>query len=143
MCGDVATDFGIDMYLRSVTERAGQYIDTGDQIDLQVKSSSLASVTETEVVHDLEVRAYDVLRPSRPRCPRLLVLLVLPDDEQHWISQSPDELIIRHCAYWHSLRGAEAATTTRKIRITIPKANVFSVETVQRMMSALHEGQLP
>jgi hypothetical protein len=143
ICGDVATDFGIDMYLRSVTERDGQYIDSGDQLDLQVKSSSLSTVTETEVVHDLEIRSYDVLRQNRPRCPRLLVLLVVPAEEGEWISQSLDELIIRRCAYWHSLRGAEPATTTKTTRITIPRTNVFSVEAVQRMMNALHEGRLP
>ena len=131
------------MYVRSVSERGGRYIDTGDQIDLQVKSSSLGVVKETEVIYDLEVRAYDVLRQSRPRCPRLLVLLVLPDEEAAWISQSTEELIIRRCAYWYSLRGAEATTSTSKIRITIPNTNVFSVEAVQRMMKALRKGQLP
>lgn len=89
---------------------------------------------ETAVVHDLEVRAYNLLRQENANRPRILVLLVLPEDESEWLTQSEDALMLRRCAYWASLRGAEASTAHTTVRIMIPRANVFSVETVQELM---------
>jgi hypothetical protein len=88
ICGELGQDYGIDMYLRTVPVIGQRYVDMGDQLDLQLKSSTRPRVGETEVVHDLEVRAHDVLRASTLGCPRILVLLVLPEDEASWLSQS-------------------------------------------------------
>src|SRR4051812_40158821 len=38
-------------------------------------------------------------------CPRLLVLLALPEKEQDWVMQSVEQLIVRRCAYGTSLAG--------------------------------------
>src|SRR5262245_22228853 len=103
-CGDLTQDYGIDMFLRTVPVAGNRYTDVGDQLDLQLKSTTRAGVTVTEVIHDLEVRAYDALRVVTRGCPRILVLLVLPGDETLWLTQSADELILRRCAFWASLR---------------------------------------
>jgi hypothetical protein len=73
----------------------------------------------------------------------LLVLLVLPEDEALWLSQSPEELVLRHCAYWASLVGAEPTTATSSVRIVIPRSQVFSVQAVQTLMNSLVQGGLP
>jgi hypothetical protein len=141
ICGDIVQDFGIDMFLRGVEHQEQAYRDTGPQIDLQLKSTTRAEVKEPEVVYDLEVRAYNLLRlPVRER-PRLLVLLVLPEDETQWLSQSVEELILRRCAYWVTLQGAELTTNQTTVRIRIPTTNAFSVEAVQAMLRALSEGK--
>jgi hypothetical protein len=57
----------------------------------------------TEVVYDLDVRTYEVLRA--PTSTPHLVLLVLPEDESLWVQQTEDELVLRRCAYWISFRG--------------------------------------
>ncbi|HYT90311.1 MAG TPA: DUF4365 domain-containing protein [Gemmataceae bacterium] len=143
ICGELGQDYGIDMYLRTVPVMGQRYIDMGDQLDLQLKSSTRPRVSETEVVHDLEVRAYDVLRATTLGCPRLLVLLVLPEDESQWLSQSVEELILRRCAFWMSLRGAPATPNQATIRISIPGTNLFSVDAVRRLMQQLSEGGRP
>jgi hypothetical protein len=143
ICGELGQDFGIDMYLRTVPVIGQRYIDMGNQLDLQLKSSTRPHVSEAEIVHDLEVRAYDVLRAFLLGCPRILVPLVLPEDESLWLSQSVDELILRRCAYWMSLRGAPATSNQASIRISIPSANVFCVETVRTLMQQLSKGTRP
>jgi hypothetical protein len=143
ICEELGQDYGIDMYLRTVPVIGERYIDVGDQLDLQLKSSTRPRVGETEVVHDLEVRAYDVLRATALGCPRILVLLVLPEDESQWLSQSAEELILRRCAFWMSLRGAPATPNQATIRIRIPGANLFSVDGVRRLMQQLSEGNRP
>ncbi len=136
-CGDIQQDFGVDMFLRGIDRQGTEHLDTGPQIDLQLKSTTGAEVRPAEVIHDLEVRAYNLLRTAPEHRPRLLVLLVLPTEEGQWVSQSVEELILRRCAYWLSLRGAEPTTNQTTVRITIPRTNVFSVESIQTMLAAL------
>src|SRR5262249_54526245 len=124
--------------------RDQQYWDTGPQIDIQLKSTTRAEVRDSTMIYDLEVRTYNLLREDIvPGSPRILVVLVLPDDEMQWLSQSVEELILRRCAYWKSLRGAGPTTAQTTIRIAIPRANVFSVEAIQALMNRLKQGEMP
>jgi len=143
LCNDFDEDFGIDMCLREVDELGRRYFDSGDQLDLQVRSTTRAAETAAGIAYDIDVRTYDLLRRERPQCPRILVLLVLPVDEAEWLSHSVESLVLRRCAYWHSLRGAEATTAHTTIRITLPVANVFSVEAVQNLMRLIRQGGAP
>jgi hypothetical protein len=139
-CTDAAQDFGIDQWLRAVEQVGHRYTDSGDQLDVQVRSTIRAVFTETEVLYDLDVRTYDLLRKDRPRCPRILVVVVFPDDEDRWMSQSVEELIIRRCAYWRSFRGAPAVENLNTVRVPIPRTNVFSVAALRAIMKTLSEG---
>src|SRR4051812_9707335 len=103
ICGEPEQDFGIDLCLRAVRRRGQRYADVSGQLDLQVKSTTRANVGATHVAYDLEVKNYDNLREGGDNCPRILLVLVLPEEETQWLSQSPEELILRHCAYWLSL----------------------------------------
>jgi hypothetical protein len=139
ICTEVEQDYGVDLCLREVRNRAGRPRDASAQIDLQLKSTVRASVRGTEVVYDLEVKTYDDLREGGNNCPCFLVLLVLPNEEEEWLTQSPEQLVLRRCACWHSLRGLEAATATTTVRITIPSANVFSVEAIRGLLARVRE----
>jgi hypothetical protein len=144
ICADAVQDFGIDLYLRSVTFQDGHYSDTGPQLDVQLKSTMRAEVRDAAVIHDLEVRAYNVLREHLvPGWPRVLVLLALPEDEAQWLTQSVEELVLRRCAYWVSLRGAEPVTAHTTIRIALPRQNVFSAEGLTEIFAQLKRGALP
>jgi len=129
--------------LRLIEVLEHRRVDAGFQLDLQLKSTTRATVDEAQVVYDLEVRGYESLRDLRPQCPRILVLLVLPADEAQWLSQSHDELILRHCAYWLPLQGFPPTQATRSVRVTIPLADVFSVVALQAMMKRIQERQDP
>src|SRR5262249_44796315 len=88
-------DLGIDLSLRAVRQEGNQYQDAGFQIDVQLRSTTRANVTATHIAYDLDARTHDYLRQTGLRNPRLLVVLVLPEDEAQWLSQSPDELVLR------------------------------------------------
>ncbi len=134
ICGSTEQDFGCDMVLREVEVHGQQYWDSGPQLDVQLKSTTGANVQETAVIHDLEVRAYNLLRLETYIRPRILVLLVLPEDETQWLTQSVDELVLRGCAYWMSFRGAEPTANQTTIRVTIPRANVFSAAALRQLL---------
>jgi hypothetical protein len=140
-CVDATQDFGIDLFLRGVTAEDGRYTDTGPQLDIQLKSTTRAGLRGPEVIYDLDVRAYNLLHQAVVgSAPRILVLLVLPDDEAQWLTQTVEELSLRRCAYWRSLRGAEPTTAHTTVRVAIPHGNVFSVDAVRAMMDLLEQG---
>lgn len=135
-------DYGIDLSLRNIERRGSRRMDGRLQLDLQLRSTTRGNVSETIVSYDLDVRTHEFLREkSLIRC--VLIVLVLPDDETIWLSQSPDELIVRHCVYWISLRGVEPAMATSSVRIAIPRVQVFSVQAVRAIMDRLQQGEEP
>ena len=88
VCVDATQDFGIDLYLRAVTFQDRRYSDIGPELDVQLKSATRAEMGDTEVIYDLEVRSDNLLREDLvPGWPRILVLLVLPEDEAQWLER--------------------------------------------------------
>jgi hypothetical protein len=84
---------------------------------------------------------YQFLRDPRTQTRRALVLLVLPAEELDWLQQTNEELTLRRCAYWLSLRGRDPVANQRSIRIRLPLANVFSPEALRAMVDRLKGGQ--
>jgi hypothetical protein len=121
-------DYGVDVTLHRIIERFGILCESALRLDLQVKSTTHALLTETDVKCDLDVRNYHLLRDPNPNWPRLLVVLVLPDAERDWLEVSQDALVMRRCMYWVSLAGAKPTANRRTVRIALPRTNVFSVE---------------
>jgi hypothetical protein len=84
----------------------------GGRFDLQLKSTTQASVTDAEIRYDVEVRAYNHLREPGENTPRILVVLVMPEHETQWLTQTLEELALRSCAYWICLEGYPATTAS-------------------------------
>jgi hypothetical protein len=138
--GTPSPDYGVDLSLRLIRRQGHRHQDARVQLDLQLRSTTLANVSESGVRYDLDVPTYDFLRqPSRIPC--VLVVLVLPEDEVMWLSQSVEELVVRHCSYWTSLLGVEPTAATSSVRITIPREQLFSVEAVRAILNRLAQGE--
>lgn len=132
-------DYGIDLLLREIGLLNGQHQDTSVQIDLQLRATTRASLTEAAVIYDLDVNTYNKLRIVSAGSPRILIVLVQPDTEGEWLNQTPDQLSIRHCTYWLSLEGAPPSTASRSVRMAIPLENVFSPESVRTLLQRAKE----
>jgi hypothetical protein len=134
------TDYGLDLSLYEVAIQDGYYAETGYQLDVQVRSTTAASLDNEHVRYDLKVKTYNDLRPVQILVPRLLVVYVLPEDEAEWLSWSEEHLILRRTAYWLSLAGKPEVKNKRTVRLAIPRANVFSVEGLRSLMKRVREG---
>jgi hypothetical protein len=135
-------DYGVDLSLRDIEQRGQRYLDRRLQVDLQLRSTTRAILADTSVSYDLDVQTHEFLREeSSVRC--LLVLLVLPEAETEWLSQTVEELILRRCAYWHSLRGAAPSRAASSVRVSIPRSQVFSAEAVHLILERLRQGGEP
>jgi hypothetical protein len=139
ICSEPAGDYGIDLCLRAIRGRGARLADVGGQLDLQLKSTTRAHLSNSQVLFDLEKKTYDDLRETGDNVPHILVVLLMPVDENQWISQSPGELVLRGGAYWLSLEGYPSARTARTVGIAIPRSNLFSVPAVLELMASLRE----
>ncbi len=114
----------------------------GPKLDIQLKSTSVQThVNDQHVVWSLRRSHYDSLRADSCN-PRILVVLILPESESTWIEHTAESLILRRCAYWHTLRGCgpiagEASSTT----VRLPLTNVFSPQTLKRLMEKISRGE--
>jgi hypothetical protein len=141
-CSMPNPDYGIDLTLNDIEEHGGRRAESGYKIDVQAKSVTQAVLAATEVRYDLDAPSFETLRHPAG-APRILVVLVLPEDEAHWTAQTEDALLLRHCAYWTSLKGRKASRNRRSVRIALPRGNLFSVPAVLAMMGRIKRGEEP
>jgi Domain of unknown function (DUF4365) len=107
------------------------------QLDLQVKSTSLDVQSEEVIRYPLKIKNYNELRKERTVAPRILVVVLIPENQEEWINQSETELCIRRCAYWLSLSGQPRTKNTESITVYIPRENLFTVNALKTLMQRI------
>jgi hypothetical protein len=110
------------------------------KLDLQVKSTNDGTGTEAAIHYPLKRKNYDELILADLLTPRLLVLVVVPPDPLAWLTASPEALVLRHCAYWVSLRGLPATDNETSVTVEVPRANLFDVSALMGLMQLINEG---
>jgi hypothetical protein len=136
-------DYGIDVILHEIKQVNRRRFESGFKLDVQAKSTTLALAEKATIRYDLEVRNYESLRFRTAGSPRILVVLVLPEEENDWLVQMENELILCRCAYWMSLRGFRARRNRRKVRLAIPRSQVFSVAALRSILERMKAGGKP
>ncbi len=113
------------------------------KLDLQVKSTRTTPAGGDHVAYQLNRKNYDDLSLQELLAPRLLVLVVVPQDPAHWLHCSAEQLVLRHCAYWLSLADAAPTDNERSVTVQVPRANLFTVEGLSRLMQTINAGGVP
>lgn len=111
------------------------------RLEFQAKATARDLVGDETVAFPLSLKNYDDLRRD-VIVPRLLILVVLPNQEEEWLSHSEDELILRHCGYWHSLEGEPETENTASVTVHIPRAQRFDPAALQHLMDQANQGAL-
>lgn len=105
------------------------------RLDLQLKCTSRSLIKGDTLHYPLSIKNYDDLR--RPAwSPRLLVVVVVPDDVERWMTCSPQELVLHGAGYYRSLRDARSVSNTTSVTVEVPLANPFNVESLQSIMQS-------
>jgi hypothetical protein len=89
------------------------------------------------------VKRFDDLRTLTVDVARILVVLFLPDDAREWLNHSEDELALRKCAYWESLRGAPATSNDSGATVYLPKLQTFTPEALTEIATRLSRREFP
>ncbi|QHU98691.1 DUF4365 domain-containing protein [Synechocystis sp. CACIAM 05] len=112
------------------------------RIDIQVKCTSRDDTVHKDAIHyPLEVAAYNNLRFDDPTIPYILVVVLVPDDLDKWLLHSEDELLLRRCGYWKSLAGEPETRNTTSITVHVPRANLFTPESLKNFMQNFGIGE--
>lgn len=150
------------VYVRAIASRAGFAVEEvrrdRDSIDLHILASgalggglvhspALAVQLKstafdlpeicTEFPYDLKVRNYNHLAQKPTLIPRVLVLLLLPEDESRWLTWTEEALVLRRSAYWLSLCGLPATRNEATARVHLPRKQVFDGAGVRGLLERI------
>ena len=109
------------------------------RIDFQAKATRRHIIPGATVHFPLSVKNYNDLRVDA-RNPRILIVLLMPENQSLWLRQNPEELCLRHCAYWMSLEGQPDKPNTSSITVAVPTANIFNSEQLTDLMEKAEKG---
>jgi hypothetical protein len=109
------------------------------KIDVQVKSTKNFRLEGDEFSYPLKVKNYNDLIAD-VSTPRILVLVTIPPTPEEWIVLSEPHLILRHCAYWTSLKGYPPTDAVETVTVHIKRRDMFNVETLQDIMKKASDG---
>lgn len=134
-------DDSVDMVLH---QRGGTGNVCSPKIDIQLKCKSSPLPTDDSFSLSIKMKNYDDLRVSNLLVPRILVVVLVPKSEaKQWLRHSEEELALRHCGYWMSLRNALPSENKASQTISVPRAQTFTVESLQAIMQRIGQGGLP
>lgn len=143
--GSDCKDYGFDITVKHVKIRSrgegrGRRVESGFNLDIQVKASCNCRIDGDQLVFSLENKNYNDLVDGDIGTKRILVVLWLPKDED-WHVQTPESLMLKKCAYWKYMEGMPAVPDTNsRTVVRIPLNNVFSIEKLTSLMEKIREG---
>jgi len=124
---------GIDARIRFLGDCGGLLTDVA--LEIQLKATRQKPPERDGVFsYDLTLKHYDKLRKNKTECQLLLVVLFLPEDPNEWLLCTDDELALRKCAYWVSLRGATPSLNKTSETVYIQRKNSLSVESLKELI---------
>lgn len=98
------------------------------KVDVQVKSWSRPISDDRFWSYPMQVKHFNNLAGNTYLLPRFLVLVVVPDEPDQYAIGEHCRLVLRHSAYWVSLRSLSRLDTTTKTKVTVkvPKTNLLT-----------------
>ncbi len=138
-------DFGWDLTINEISTRTQngktRFIETGRSLKVQAKATTENSIeddNDTSFKYDLEAKTFNdlIYRNNQNSCPLILFVFILPSDKNQWMELNDDNLLLRKNGYWFvpETTAAETLNSTTK-RITISKANKFTLDSIQQLMN--------
>lgn len=130
-----------DMDSIDVTIKAKGYlvedsISYSPNLAIQLKATSTVNTNEgaSDFGFHLSLKNYNDLIPVKTNIPRILCVLLLPNNLDESIIQTPEKLTILKCMYWYNLKGMPKTTNESGKTIRIPLINIMSCEILKEMM---------
>jgi hypothetical protein len=133
----------IDSIDLGIADKGSRGIIRSPNLHLQIKAPYRHNVINTHTMsYSLKKKNYDDLRHIDFHIPRILIVVILADDINDWLYQSDQELIMRHCAYWTSLRGKPELPFDKETKsVSLSKEQFFNVEGLQNIMDKISNGE--
>jgi hypothetical protein len=133
-------DDSVDLGL---AQRGGGGTIRSPRLELQLKCAARTTPTEEEFGFSIKLKNYDDLRDPNVLVPRLLVVILVPDDLADWLAHTETELALRRCGYWSNLRGLPPTTNATGQTVPMSRQRRFTIESLRAIMERIGNGELP
>lgn len=110
------------------------------RIEFQAKASSRELLQEHHLAFPLSIKNYNDLR-AEVIVPRLLVVVLMPEQPEAWLHHSEEQLCLRHCGYWFSLANQPDTENTTTVTIHLPRHQRFDSEALHALMTRAEQGE--
>lgn len=105
-------------------------------LDFQLKATSKPQVQGGDLLHDLDVRTYDLLRSKHRSGYGVLALVVVGDDADTWHRMDHIGTRLARSAYYLPLFGLPSTINDSTIRLKIPLTNLLTPTAMRALMDA-------
>ena len=105
-------------------------------LDFQLKATSSPEIQDGCLVHDLDVRTYDLLRSVSRSGYGVLALIVVGHDTTQWHGMDENVTTLASAAYYLPLFGLDATDNKATIRLKVPTKNLLTADAMQTLMDA-------
>jgi hypothetical protein len=128
-------DDSIDLRIQGYLENGMRRV---PELDVQLKCTADDKYADKpEIIFDLKQKNYNDLCDTRKHSvPRLLFVVVVPNDLSNWTQYADGELLMHYSAYWHTLFGQKPIYKTRQ-RICILRTNVLNSDALKAIMNQI------
>ena len=114
------------------------------RLDLQLKCTEQDFLRSDGIHFPLKRKNYDDLRDSEIMVPKVLVVLMVPDNLAAWITTTPEErLCLHHFAWWMNLAGADERPDVDTPTVVLPRGQLFHVEALRDMLTKVGRKERP
>lgn len=103
------------------------------KIEAQVKATSVLEIANGVIPYPLKRKNFVDLR-AVTMVPRILIVLLLPNDSDDWATFSTESLVTRRCAYWHDVCLEPDHRNRRSQTVYVPTKNIFSPTSLRQLM---------
>lgn len=105
-------------------------------LDFQLKATSNPKVQDGCLVHDLDVRTYNLLCSRQRSGYGVLALIVVGDDTAAWEVMNEAGTSLARSAYYLPLFGLPSTSNDATIRLKVPIANLLTASAMRALMDA-------
>lgn len=108
-------------------------------LDIQLKATVASPVTNNSRIsyHFRGIDAYDNLRDPLLAVPKILVVLFLPEKQNEWLTWTPENLCLKKCAWWVSLKGAAGTKNSDGVTVYLPEGQYFNCDALKDIVCKL------
>jgi Domain of unknown function (DUF4365) len=126
-------DDSVDVVIGATGYVHHQAVLRSPRLEVQLKASSVLQLESNHLAFPLKLKNYDDLR-QKCLIPRILLVLVLPENPGEWIEMTEECMISRRCAYWASLLGMPESENSTSVTVRLQRFQRFDVDQLQGLM---------
>ena len=131
----------VDVKISAIGKMTDDSILESPSLEIQAKATYVHDFDENdEISYPLKIKNYNDLRKVT-LTPRILVIYLMPRDEQAWLNNNHKRLKLKTCAYWVSLKNSPETDNKTAKTIKIPKTNIFNEDSLKDIMTKISKGE--